>query len=118
MAFLLRVVIGGLNGHVVLATRTGRRVRRRGCLNDLQTEHIDSCPPRLLHGPRAGLIESPARSCSSAQADVWTICTSGTQSAAFNGGRAAVGYGALGSALLIPRRQKGSLIDHLSSANE
>ena len=44
MAFLLRVVIGGLNGHVVLATRTGRRVRRRGPLDGLQTERIGFSP--------------------------------------------------------------------------
>src|SRR3974390_8421 len=49
--FLLRVVVGGLNGHVVLATRTGRRVRRRGPLDGLQTERIGPRPPQLLHGP-------------------------------------------------------------------
>src|SRR3974390_2124927 len=39
VAFLLRVVVGGSNGHVALATRTGHRVCRRDHLED---EGIDS----------------------------------------------------------------------------
>jgi hypothetical protein len=49
VAILLRVVVGGLNGHVVLASRTGRRVRHRGHVDDLQTERtIDSRPPNVF----------------------------------------------------------------------